>query len=110
MQSTKRNIAYEDIEQDAMSSETSLDDFRRGLWIFLVHNKENCKSLGRELKVRRFSNPGNVYSAILDRLIGHLDTSFADIKDFLRSAPPNPPDIDPIVFTSLPKKSRYKKR
>ena len=84
MSSVKRKITYEDIELDAHSSEISVEDYKTSLWIFLIHNKENCKSLGRELRVRRYSNPGNVYSAILDRLIGHVDTSYADIKEFLR--------------------------
>ena len=83
-ESVKETITYKRIEEDAMTSDVSLEDYKFALWIFLCVDKENCKSLGRELRVRRYSNPGNVYSAILDRLIGHVDTSHAGIKEFLR--------------------------
>lgn len=82
MQREERKLKYSDIEQDATNSECTLEDYTLSLWIFLLRNKENCKSLGRELGVRKYSNPGNVYEAVLKRLIGHIDSTQPDPKGF----------------------------
>lgn len=84
MQSAEKKITYELIEQDAINSEILLPDYKLALWIFLCNNKENCKALGRELRVKRYSNPGNVHYAILARLIGHIDNSYSDTKALQR--------------------------
>lgn len=68
----KKQITFEQIEQEATHSDLSLTDFTQAVWNWLFYNPAESRRIGKSLRVINPDNFGNVFHAILYRLVGNV--------------------------------------